>query len=257
ISYDSYFPAIHGGAGIYISDDYAGGIMNETRGGISYAYYLQAGRELYLYGGLSASLFNRAFNFENAVLPDQIDATGSISLPSSETLVNENRTVFDVGTGFMAIYGRYSGGFAITHLTQPDLAGNGSSSDRLKRKYIFHFMADFDLNRQAGIKIRPIGSLLIQGTSITGFAGAVLEINSLAFNSGVLAGNSRNIDIQTGFSLRKERIAFFYNYRFNVVSENTMMPFSLIHQTGLTLTLNNLNNVKKRINFRTINMPLL
>ncbi|MDP4222265.1 MAG: hypothetical protein Q8868_03035, partial [Bacteroidota bacterium] len=46
ISYDSYFPAIHGGAGIYISDDYAGGIMNETRGGISYAYYLQAGREL-------------------------------------------------------------------------------------------------------------------------------------------------------------------------------------------------------------------
>ena len=62
-SYDSYFPGIHGGAGIYVSDDYLGGIMNDVRGGLSYSYFLQAGKELYINAGLTASFFHRGFNF--------------------------------------------------------------------------------------------------------------------------------------------------------------------------------------------------
>jgi hypothetical protein len=107
------------------------------------------------------------------------------------------------------------------------------------------------------LKIRPLGSLVVQGTAVAGFAGAILEVNSIGISSGVIAGNNRNIDLQAGFSFRKDWISFFYNYRFNIISENPLMPFSLIHQTGLTLSLDNLTDVKKRIKFRTINMPLL
>ena len=123
LSYDSYFETLHGGAGFFLSNDYTGGIVNDLRGGISYSYFLQAGRDLFINAGLSASFFNRGFNFGGAVFPDQIDPMGGISLPTSELVSNENKIVFDAGTGFMFIYKNLSGGFGMTHLTQPDLYG--------------------------------------------------------------------------------------------------------------------------------------
>ena len=87
-SYDSYFSGLHGGAGVLSSDDYLGGIINDIRGGISYAYFLQAGKDLFINAGLSASVYHRGFNFENAVLPDQIDPLGGVTLPSSEILAS-------------------------------------------------------------------------------------------------------------------------------------------------------------------------
>ena len=91
-SYDSYFPVLHGGAGIYLSDDYLGGIINDLRGGLSYAYFLKAGKDLFINAGLSASVFHRGFNFKNAVLPDQIDPLGGVVIPffGSSCIAREN-----------------------------------------------------------------------------------------------------------------------------------------------------------------------
>ena len=51
VSYDGYFPVLHGGAGFYISDDNLNGIINNLRGGFSYAYHFQAGRDLFISAG--------------------------------------------------------------------------------------------------------------------------------------------------------------------------------------------------------------
>jgi type IX secretion system PorP/SprF family membrane protein len=252
MSYDSYFQSLHGGAGFYIANDYIGGIVNDLRGGLSYSYFLQAGRDLYLSAGLSASFFHRGFNFGDAVFPDQIDQMGVISLPSSEIMSDQNNTVLDLGTGFMFKYRRLSGGFAITHLTQPDLEGNGSSIERLKRKYILNLAGDIDLKKNSGMKILPLASLELQGKYICAGAGAAFEINYLSVSSILLMNNNKNIDVQAGFSFRKESLGLFYNYRFNLGSGNSLMPFSLVHQTGLTFSL---NKVEKRIKDRTINLP--
>ena len=254
LSYDSYFPVIHGGAGFYIANDYLGGIVNDLRSGLSYSYFLRAGRELYINAGLSASIFHRGFNFSDAVFPDQIDPIGRISLPSSEILANENTTVFDVGTGFVFIYRNISGGFAMTHLTQPDLSRKGSSDERLKRKYLLHFIADLDLNKANQLKIRPLASVELQGGYFCAGAGAVLSNNYLSVSSVMLVNNNRCVDIQAGFSFTRDKLALFYNYRFNLGSGNTLMPFSLMHQIGLAFSL---NNVEKRIKFKTINMPVM
>ncbi len=84
LSYDSYFPGLHGGAAFYMSEDYLGGIINDLRGGFSYAYFLQAGNDLFINAGLTASVFHRGYNFGNAVLPDQIDPVGGVTFPTSE-----------------------------------------------------------------------------------------------------------------------------------------------------------------------------
>ena len=68
LSYDSYFPGLHGGTGFYLSEDYLGGILNDLRGGFSYSYFLQAGKDLFINAGLTASFFHRGYNFGNAVL---------------------------------------------------------------------------------------------------------------------------------------------------------------------------------------------
>lgn len=251
LSYDSFFPALHGGAGFYLANDYIGGIVNDLRGGLSYSYFLQAGRELFINAGLSASFYHRGFNFSNAVFPDQIDQMGGISQQSSELMSDENRTVFDVSSGFTFVYKRLAGGFAVTHLTQPDMDGKGSSIERLMRKYIIHLIADIDFKKDNNVKILPIATVELQGKYFCAGTGAVVRSNYLSVSSVILVNNN-NIDLQAGFSLRREKMALFYNYRFNLGSGNSLMPFSLMHQTGLNFTL---NNVEKRIKVRTINVP--
>ena len=251
-SYDSYFQTLHGGAGIYLADDYLGGIINDFRGGLSYAYFLQAGKDLFINAGLSASLYHRGFNFDNAILPDQIDPLGGVTIPSSEVLALSGRTVFDIAAGFLFISGKFSGGFSINHLAEPDLSTTGNSNERLKRKVLIHLTGDFFLNESQNLKIQPLTYLEFQRSYLVYGAGAALFSKYLSVNAIVMQDNSQNLNIQTGFSLTAGRISVYYNYRFNAISGNKFLPFSLLHETGLAL---GLNNVEKRNIIKTINFP--
>jgi type IX secretion system PorP/SprF family membrane protein len=253
-SYDSYFSELHGGAGLYLIDDYQGGIINDIRGGFSYAYFLQAGKDLFINAGLSASVYHRGFNFENAILPDQIDPVGGVSIPSSETLASSGKTVPDISAGFLIISGKFSGGLSINHLTEPDLSSTGSSDERLRRKLLVHISGDFALSKTQKIKIMPIAYFGLQEEFFNGGAGAALESKYLAINAVILGDNGKNLNIQTGFSFGAGRFSIYYNYRINVISGNILMPLSLLHQTGLTLSL---NNVEKRNAIKAINFPKL
>ena len=254
LSYDGYYPFLHGGAGFYLADDYLGGIVNDIRGGFSYAYFLQAGRNLFINAGLSASIYHRGFNAGNAVLPDQIDPLGGVQFPSGESLAAKGKTIFDIGTGFLFISGRISGGFSVTHLSEPDLSDDYSGSGKLHRKLLLHISGDLDLSKERYLKIRPVGVLELQKGYLYSGAGVALETTYLAMNALLFADNIRNIDIQTGISFSAGRISLFYNYRFNVKSGNRMMPVSLLHHTGVALSL---YNVEKSKTVRTINYPKL
>jgi type IX secretion system PorP/SprF family membrane protein len=254
LSYDSYFSEIHGSTAIYLADDYLGGIINDLKGGLSYAYFLKAGKDLFINAGLSASVYHRGFNFTDAVLPDQIDALGGVSVTSSEALASTGITVFDIGAGFLFMSGKFSGGFSINHLAEPDLSGTGDADEKLKRKLLVHLSGDFVLSKAQNLKIEPITYLAIQNGYVSGGAGASLESKYLAINTVVLGDNGKNLNIQAGFSLNTDRFSFYYNYRFNAISGNKYMPFSLLHQTGLAFSL---NNVKKRNTAKTINFPKL
>jgi type IX secretion system PorP/SprF family membrane protein len=253
-SYDSYFQELHGGAALYLSDDYLGGIINDIRGGLSYAYFLQAGKDLFINAGLSASFYHRGFNFENAILPDQIDPVGGVSIPSSEVLASTGRSVFDIGAGFLFTSGKLSGGFAIDHLAEPDLSLTGNSIERLKRKLLIYLSGDFSLNESQNLKILPLTYFGIQKDFIFGGMGASVESKYLAINAVILADNGKNLNFQTGFSFYTGRITLFYNYRFSAASGNKLMPLSLLHQTGLAFSL---NNIEKRNTIKTINFPKL
>jgi hypothetical protein len=245
---------LHGGAGIYLADDYLGGIINDFRSGLSYSYFLQATRDLFINAGLSASIYHRGFNFSNAILPDMIDAIGGVSIPSSETLASPGRTVFDIGAGFLFNMGKFSGGFSISHLAEPDLSSTGNTNERLKRKLTVHISGDLFISKSQNLKIDPLAYFEVQKGFINGGIGAAAGSKYLAINAVILGDTGKNLNIQTGFSLSTGRISFYYNYRFNAVSGNKLLPLSLLHQTGLAFSL---NNVEKRNTIKTINFPKL
>lgn len=254
MSYDSYFDFIHGGAGFFISNDFLGGILNDLRGGLSYSYFLQASEELSVNLGLSASFFHRGFNLKDAVFPDQIDLMGNISLPSGDLLENESITVFDVGAGFVFDYKNMTGSFAVTHLTRPVLSRKGSEIERLDRKYSLAFIYDFLVDRNREFYMKPVALVELQGNYFAASTGTVVTYNQLSANILAVIVRNGNMDIQAGFSFRKDNLGLFYNYRFNISSHNTRMPFSLMHQTGLVLSM---NKVEKRTTTGTINLPLM
>jgi len=254
LSYDSYFQTLHGGAGFYISDEYLGGTLNNLNGGFSYSYFLQATEKLYISAGLSASFYHRGYNFSGSILPDQIDPLHGAFLPSAETLASRGRTVFDLGTGFMFITGRFFGGFSVSHLTEPDLSVTDYTESKLGRILLIHGAGDFIINKERNINIMPLASVRTGNQLLTAGAGASLESKYLAVNAIFFADNGKNIDLQTGFSINLGSFQMFYSYRFNLVSGENLLPFSLLHHTGIAL---GLNNVDKRKIIKTINFPKL
>ena len=245
---------MHGGAGFYISDDYLGGIVNDIRAGLSYAYFLKAGKDLFINAGLSASAYHRGYSFDKAILPDQIDPLGGISVPAGEMLATQGHTVFDMSAGLLIISGRFFGGFSINHLAEPNLSATGNSDEKLKRKYLLHLAGDLNPGKSHIIKIRPVAFLALQKSFLSTGAGAVLESKYLSINAILLGDNVRNMNIQTGFSFKLGTVSVYYNYRLNIASGNTLMPLSLLHQTGLAFSL---NYIEKRNIIKTIIFPEL
>ena len=253
-SYDTYMPAIHGGAGFFLTDDYLGGLINDMRGCFSYAYHLQADKNLFINAGLTASFYYRGLNNGRIILPDQIDPLNGVSLPSGESISGRGRAVFDIGTGILIISGRFLAALALNHLATPDLAGSGLQTDRVERKLIINLAGTFDISKNLQIVARPLIMAELQGRDICGGAGVSLENTSLSLSAIMLANSSKNIDLQAGCSLKKGKFLFFYNYRFNIVSSSRMLPVSLMHQAGLAFSL---NYIDKRNTIKTINLPKL
>jgi type IX secretion system PorP/SprF family membrane protein len=250
-SYDSFLQTLHGGAGVWIADDYLGGIVNDIRGGMSYAYFLRAGEDIYINAGLSISAYHRGFDFSSAVLPDQIDPIGGVVYQTGETLTEKGKTVFDVGTGFLFMYKNLFAGISVSHLSEPDISA-GSTSDKLARKITMHAAGNISLDEIRKTFVRPALYAEFQARRITVSAGALVDLRFAELNIFAIQKNSGNFDIQTGFALKMDGVGIFYNYRFNIHSDNAMLPVSMIHQTGLVFSL---NHVDKRSDYKTITLP--
>lgn len=254
MSFDTYLPSLHGGVGVFISNDYLGGIINDLQGGFSYAYYFRAGENLFVSAGLSASLCHRAYNFSASVLPEQIDPNGNIVYRGNETLSQEGRNALDLGTGFLFMTERIFWGISVNHLTEPDIDYSGDQAGKTARKLLVHAGGDLDINREKEYKLRPLAKVEITKAYFSAGAGAVLEGKNLSVSTILIGDRERNTDLQAGFALNTSGVRLYYNYRFNIASGKDLLPFSLLHHVGIVL---GLNNVDKRRVIKTINYPAL
>ncbi len=252
VSYDVFISGLHGGVACFVSDDYMGGIINDTRVGFAYSYHLQAGRNIFINAGLSAAIQYRGINPSRIVMPDQIDPLRGAVLPSAENVTGKGRTIFDAGTGFIISSGKYIAGLAVNHLAKPDPAGSGFSGDALPRKLTLFATGSFATGNNNMLYFKPVVFLDMAGRNFLAGTGVTAGTETISINALLTGFNDGQVNLRTGLSIRIWRGLFYYNYCFNLKSANEIMPFSVYQSGGISISL---YNVEKRKTINTIIFP--
>ena len=248
--FDGFFEGIHGGASLFMTNDNLGDIVNDFRAGFSYSYHFRAGDNLYIGAGLSTALFYRGFNFSGAVLPDQIDAVMGVVFPSGEVLVNRSIVRPDMASGVVFMFNKYYAGLSVFHLNQPNISGTAYSETFLNRQLLANFGGEIGLGADLGLVLKPVVALGVGKDIFSATIGASLEIPRLSVNSLLMYHNNDYLDLQMGVSVSAGNVILFYNYLFNILSYNNILPTALHHQVGIAI---GLYSVDKRKSIKTMN----
>ncbi len=255
-SYDTFVEDVHGGLGIYLSENILGGILNDFRAGVAYSYHLRASRDFYVNAGFRAALVHRGMDAGNIVLPDQIDPLRGAVLPSGELINSMSRTVFDAGIGFLFSYRNYHSGISASHIFRPDLVGNGMEESRAGRRISVHGGTELYPGPE-DLSIAPAFLFSMQDGFITGAIGAAVAYKNIAINLlpffEPATGTGLSF-VQSGLHFKAGRVELGYNYNFNPLPSGNMQPLTLSNQVYIAI---GLNNVEKRDLVKAIIFPKL
>ncbi len=251
-SYDSFLEVIHGGLGIYVSENIMGDLLNDLRAGVAYSYHLRASRNFYINAGFMASVIHRGLNTGNLVLPDQIDPLLGAVLPSGEVITSVSRTVFDAGLGFLFSYRDYHAGISMNHLFKPDLSGSGLQESALGRRLSLHGGAVFSPGN-SDLHLTPGFIINIQGGNIISALGTGIGYKNLSFNILPFFDPRSGLSfVQTGVHFDMGKIELGYNYNFIPFRTDRLQPFTLSNQVYISIAL---YNIEKRDVLKAINYP--
>ncbi|HUW93514.1 MAG TPA: PorP/SprF family type IX secretion system membrane protein [Bacteroidales bacterium] len=252
-SYDDFSQTLHGGAGLWVVDDMLGEVMNDLRAGMSYAYHLKAGRNLFFNAGLTASVIHRGINRGAVTFPGDFDPFGGLVSPPGETVTDAGTTLFDLGTGFTFSTGPWYGGFSVLHLATPYLGESSQVYNRLKRLYTINAGRVITPDG-SDIEIRTSALLMLQDGNIITYLGASASFRELVFGMAgwyIRSGFSA-IEPSAGWDSGSIRITLSYSY--NLPGVDAAFPGTAVVKAGLSVSL---NNVEKRKVIHVIKLPVL
>jgi len=251
-SYDSFLEVIHGGIGIYVSENILGDLLNDLRAGAAYSYHLRTSRNFYINAGFMASVIHRGLNAGNIVLPDQIDPLLGSVLPSGEVIAPVSRTVFDAGLGFVFSYRDYHAGVSVNHLFRPDLSGNALQESELGRRLSIHGGAVLNTGNP-DLSLTPGFIVNVHNNDINCALGTGIGYKSLYFNILPFFDPRRGLSfVQTGLYVEMGIIELGYNYNFIPFRTDRLQPFTLSNQVYISI---GLYNIEKRDVIKAINYP--
>lgn len=252
LSYDVFIEPLHGGVGVAVSSDHSGGLLTDSRIKLAWSYHLRATRELYIFAGMSAGLIHRSFNSSRLVFPDQIDPVNGVILTGGETVNYPSSLFYDMGAGLTVLYRTSFFSFDASHLFRPDLSRSGVDGADLPRIFTLQAFSRQNLGKDEFYLV-PYAELVSGGGDYMLAAGGALEYNSLGFSTLWMKSAAGNA-IQASCSMKMERLTLNYSFRFRAGAGEPGVPFGLMHQAGIRLSL---NIVDKRDLIKAINLPEL
>lgn len=252
-SWDGYYSSLHGGAAIWFSDDILGNIINDLRGGASYAYHFRAGRETFVTAGLTASVITRGIRSGSVILPGDIDPFRGITGGGTEYIPPAPLFRFDLGTGFTVSSGNWYGGASVMHLTRPSLSDDDSDYNRINR--LFTLAGGVSLTpRNKDLTITPSAAILIQGDGLKIYLGSEASFRGLCgglftwhVTDGFTAlGGSVGWDAQT--------LKVMMSYSYIIAGGSASIGGTAIMKAGVMFSF---GNVEKSSAAHIIKLPLL
>jgi len=142
-SFDLYINAIHSGLGLLVNADRAGGgNLNTTTISLMYAFKFNITGKLQASTAVKAGYYQRHLVWENLTFGDMYEdlIKGGVVKPTMEKPPDNSRVgVPDFGAGIFLCYGDLAyGGFAVDHLSQPDIGFYSDVTSRLYMKFTVH-----------------------------------------------------------------------------------------------------------------------
>ena len=142
-SFDMYVDALHGGIGLLFNADRAGGgNLNTTTISLMYAFKFNITEKLQASTAVKAGYYQRHIVWENLTFGDMYEdlIKGGVIKPTLEKPPDNPRVgVPDFGAGIFLSYDNLVyGGFAVDHLSQPDIGFYSDMTSRLYMKFTAH-----------------------------------------------------------------------------------------------------------------------
>jgi len=250
-SFDTYSPGLHGGVGLWLCDDILGEIMNDFRAGASYAYHLQAGKDLFFNAGLTASVVHRGIKTGSVILPGDIDPFNGFQGTHSEYIADGGVTAFDIGTGITFAKDQWYGGVSVMHLTQPWLSENRNNNDRIRRLFALSAGTSFS-NRRGEFSLRPSVTLLAQADNVIIYLGTEALFRSLMGGVAFWHAASGFIAAEPSLGWDSELVKIILSYSYVLSGGDTAINGTAIVKAGLTISF---NNVEKSRAIHIIKLP--
>jgi type IX secretion system PorP/SprF family membrane protein len=135
VASDHFIPDAKLGVGMLVAHDQAGsGNYMTTIVSPSFAYELRVSQEFGIRFGLQPGVAQKRINYDKLVFGDQIARGGDVATVENS---KPSKNYFDAGTGILFYTKQYWGGFALSHINQPNESLTGTTS-RLPVKYSLH-----------------------------------------------------------------------------------------------------------------------
>jgi type IX secretion system PorP/SprF family membrane protein len=147
-SYDQVFNFLHGGVGLLVNSDRAGGgTLNTTTISLMYAYKFNITSHLSASTALQAGYYQRHLSWDKLTFEDMIDPLTGNTLPTAEKQPDNNSVgVPDFSVGAVLSYDELLyGGVAVDHITQPKTGFYNDNVSRLDMKITVHAGSTIDL----------------------------------------------------------------------------------------------------------------
>jgi len=261
-SYDQYINKIHGGIGVLLNVDNAGeGILKTTQASLIYAFSLRAAENLYINMAIEGTFYQKSLNWDLLQFGDQIDPQQGFVLPTLETPPNNSSVIFpDFSAGIVFGWkGILHGGFAVNHLTEPNMAFYTQNQNKLPMKITGHVGVNINLegggigfaeDNEPKFYIAP--NLLYQQQGDFHQLNAGVYIIRLPIVIGTwFRHNFENADaiiVLVGINYKNIRIGYSYDITLSKLKSNT----GGAHEVSLAWQF---NCIEKKRKLRAINAP--
>ncbi len=147
ISYDQYVSFLHGGVGVLLMADRAGGgALNTTTISVMYAYKFNLTSRLQASGAIKAGYYQRHLAWDNLTFEDMIVRNSTETLEKQPDQLRIGVPDFSAGI-FLAYDNLVYGGVAVDHLSQPKIGFYANNDTPLYMKFTVHAGGTINLRK--------------------------------------------------------------------------------------------------------------
>ena len=142
-SYDQHFDELSGGIGLHVLYDRAGdGDLSTTGGSFMYSYFLPVSEKFAIKAGLEVTAIQKSIDFGKLLFYDQIDPRLGFIYKTGEDLPSQGiykiNPFFDFSAGMIGFTNKFYAGFAVNHISEPQMSFFDNTDSKLPRKYTAH-----------------------------------------------------------------------------------------------------------------------